>query len=78
MNANYRNMLLIPTYQEKLVALAVDEAHCGKNIVHCIKFLQTSDYYRGDDFRTIFAKIGELRYLLPSSVHVMAMTATAT
>jgi len=34
--------------------------------------------YRGDDFRTEFAKIGELRSLIPSSVNIVALTATAT
>ena len=43
----YRNMLLSKAYQEKLVALVVDEAHCVKK--------------RGDRFRTAFVQIGELR-----------------
>ena len=30
MNVNYHTMLLTPSYQEKLVALVVDEAHCVK------------------------------------------------
>ena len=34
--------------------------------------------YRGDDFRTDYRRIGELRALIPPSVHVMALTATAT
>jgi bloom syndrome protein len=29
-NPKYRNMLLSTTYQERLVALVVDEAHCVK------------------------------------------------
>jgi len=33
---------------------------------------------RGDEFRTEFSKIGELRSLLPSCVNIMALTATAT
>jgi bloom syndrome protein len=28
--SEYRNMLLSPAYQERLVALVVDEAHCVK------------------------------------------------
>ena len=34
--------------------------------------------YRGDSFREDFAHLGELRSILPPSVHVMALTATAT
>ena len=34
--------------------------------------------YRGDDFRVAFALIGDIRCLIPSSVKVMALTATAT
>ena len=34
--------------------------------------------YRGDKFRTAFAQIGEVRCLIPSSVNVMALTATST
>ena len=33
---------------------------------------------RGDDFRTDYGRLGELRALLPPSVHVMALTATAS
>ena len=35
-------------------------------------------YYRGETFRREFAQLGELRSLVSSDVHVMAMTATAT
>ena len=38
------------------------------NITHC----------RGETFRKEFAKLGEVRSLLPHGVHVMALTATAT
>ena len=34
--------------------------------------------YRGDSFRKEFAKIGEVRSILPLKVNVMALTATAT
>ena len=57
-------MFLSPQYKEKLVALAVDEAHCVKSW--------------GDDFRITFALIGELRSLIPTGVNVIALTATAT
>jgi bloom syndrome protein len=34
--------------------------------------------FRGDDFRMAYAHIGDLRSILPSSVNIMALTATAT
>lgn len=33
---------------------------------------------RGDTFRTAFASIGEVRCLIPSSINIIALTATAT
>ena len=63
-NKAYRNMLLSPPYQERLVALVVDEAHCVKTW--------------GDEFRTVYSEIGNLRNLIPNSVHILALTATAT
>ena len=63
-NKAYRNMLLSPPYQERLVALVVDEAHCIKTL--------------GDEFRTVYSEIGNLRSLIPNSVHILAVTATAT
>ena len=63
-NPSYRNMLLSSKYKNNLIALVVDEAHCVKTW--------------GDEFRTAFANIGDLRSLLPTSVKVMALTATAT
>ena len=35
-------------------------------------------FYRGDQFRKTFSKIGELRCLIPDYVKVLALTATAT
>ena len=35
-------------------------------------------FYRGERVRTEFASLGEVRSLIPSHVHVMALTATAT
>lgn len=63
-NPFYRNMLLAPVYKEKLVALVIDEAHCVKSW--------------GDQFRTAFAHLGDIRSILPSRVNVLALTATAT
>ena len=33
---------------------------------------------RGDEFRTAFSLIGELRSLFPTSIHLLALIATAT
>lgn len=63
-NQRYRSMLLSKIYQDHLVALVVDEAHCVKTW--------------GEDFRTAFSRIGELRSLLRVEVKLMALTATAT
>ena len=63
-NPCFRNMLMSARYKDKLVALAVDEAHCVCNW--------------GDEFRVAFWKIGDLRSLLPTHIHMLALTATAT
>ena len=63
-NKAYRDMLLSPPYQEKLVALVVDRANCVKTW--------------GDQFRTVFSEIGNLQSLIPNLVHILAQTATAT
>ena len=63
-NPLYRNMLISEKYKENLVALVIDEAHCTK--------------LWGDLFRKAFSMIGNLRILVPCSVNVMALTATAT
>ena len=59
----YQRMLLSSVYQEKLVALVVDEVHC----------FQTW----GEKFRESFSCIGDLRSLIPNWVRIMALTATA-
>ena len=63
-NKSYRRMLLSSVYQEKLVALVVDE-------VHCVQIW-------GEKFRESFSRIGDLRSLIPNWVRIMALTATAT
>ena len=63
-NLTYRNMLLSSICKSKLCALVIDEAHCVRTW--------------GDNFRVAFAKIGEMRNLIPSQVNVLALTATAT
>ena len=63
-NKTYRAMFLSQIYKDNLVGLIVDEAHC----------VQTW----GDEFRRMFAQVGELRSLFPAGVKVMALTATTT
>ena len=57
-------MLLSSVYQNNLITLAVDEAHCVKSW--------------GDQFRKSLARIGDLRSLLPKDANVLALTATAS
>ena len=60
----YRKMLLSTVYQENLVAICIDEAHC----------IQTW----GDQFRVTFSQIGDIRSVIPKQVNIMALTATAS
>jgi len=46
--------------------------------VICEILLITDVPLRGDDFRLAFAQIGDLRSIIPNSVHVLALTGTAT
>ena len=59
-----REMLLTESFQSKVVAFVVDEAHCIKKW--------------GESFRFDYLRLGELRSLIPSNVHVLALTATAS
>ena len=63
-NKTFRNMLLSVPYQEKLVALVIDEAHCIKTW--------------GDEFRQTFSEIGNLCSVIPTTVNVLVLTAIAT
>ena len=56
--------MLSSVYKEKLVCIAVNEAHCIK--------------VWGAEFRPTFAEIGNLRSIIPSNVKLIALTATAT
>ena len=60
----WRDMLLSDCYQDRLVGVIIDEAHCVKKW--------------GDDFRPEFKKLGRLRSIIPKNVNIMALTATAT
>ena len=62
------------------MALVVDEAHCIQ--MWLVKYnyfvLCTCLFVRGDTFRKAFFEIGTLQSLIPKSVNVTALTATAT
>ena len=53
-NRTYRAMFLSQQYKKNLVGLIVDEAHCVK--------------MWGDELRTVFSQVGELRSLIPAGV----------
>ena len=55
----YWEMLLSSVYQNNLITLAVDEAHCVKSW--------------GDQFRKSLARIGDLRSLLPENVNIFGI-----
>lgn len=44
----------------------------------CTLLWTSSFFYRGDDFRQEYSKLGEMRSILSANVHIMALTATAT
>ena len=77
----FRTMLLKDVYHERLVALAVDEAHAlYPDVVSdmCNEYVNIILSCRGESFRKAFFEIGTVRSLLPKSINVMALTATAT
>ncbi|XP_064395283.1 ATP-dependent DNA helicase RecQ-like [Halichondria panicea] len=61
---HWRRLLGGDVYANRLKALIIDEAHCVKKW--------------GETFRQMLLRIREVRSLIPTSVHVMALTATAT
>ena len=81
----WRKVLMNDVYQDRLVGLAIDEAHCVKNwwvhvAITLVMHLYTCNnlcLYRGDTFRTAYNSIGELRSLISPAVNIMALTATA-
>ena len=60
----WRDMLSEEPLHSRIVALAVDEAHCV--------------YKWGSDFRPTYARVHELRALIPSDTPMLAATATVT
>ena len=72
-NPQWRELPLLPVYQEKMVTLVP----CGI-LLHATELPVYMCSNRGDDFRLDYGRLGELRALIPDSVNVMALTATAT
>ena len=46
--------------------------------INLIKIKHYNLFCRGDEFRTAFAHLGEMRSIIPSDVNVLALTATAS
>ena len=87
LNTTWREMLRTPVYKSNLVAFVVDEVHCvtkwlvypSTSFFKCGLIMHTHVHFcRGDYFRQEFRNLGAVRSLIPSHVHIMAMTATAT
>ena len=74
----WRSMLESDRYQTCVCAVIIDEAHCVKKWLVNLQinlYVGANYMYRGDDFRELFKRIGELRAILPSTVNMMAVTA---
>ena len=61
-NRTYRDILLLPVHQEKLIALVIDEAHCVKTW--------------GDQFRRSVARIGDSHSPLLNVLALIATATT--
>ncbi|XP_071949811.1 ATP-dependent DNA helicase RecQ-like [Antedon mediterranea] len=67
----HRQMLLSNPYQKSVKAVFVDESHCIEKWGHTVGGESVP-------FREHYARIGELRSILPMSVPMIALTATAS
>ncbi|XP_071961250.1 ATP-dependent DNA helicase RecQ-like [Antedon mediterranea] len=67
----HRQMLLSNPYQKSIKAVFVDESHCIEKWGHTVGGESVP-------FREHYARIGELRSILPMSVPMIALTATAS
>jgi len=67
-------------------AFVIDEAHCVKKwyiyikitFITILKSNMFPTVYRGESYRPVLRRVGEVRSLIPLHVHIMALTATAT
>ena len=79
----WREMLVGEVYSKHLPTFVVDEAHTVKTwydiILLKIKiYFKFIIFYRGETFRRLLLRIGEVHSLLPPDANIMALTATAT
>lgn len=69
-------------YSERLRAFVVDEAHTVKKWYFLpnrqIDYPVLVVLFRGESFRVVMERLGEVRSLIPQRVNIMALTATAT
>ncbi|XP_065642535.1 uncharacterized protein LOC136074158 [Hydra vulgaris] len=66
----YRSIVKDTVFNQKLVAIAVDESHCVKK--------WGSSSTQSDAFRSHYIRLSELRSLVPKRIPVLALTTTAT
>ena len=71
-NEQWRCMLEKKSYQERLVGIAIDEAHC------IVEWGTSSNNKKNTAFRIWYSRLNELRSLVGKGVSFMALTATAT
>ena len=71
-NECWRCMLEKKSYQERLVGIVVDEAHC------IVEWGTSSNNKKKTIFRIWYSRLNELRYLVQKAVTFLALTATAT
>ena len=79
---SWRELLIGPIYSKRLRALVIDEAHTVKKwykvMLNCY-FSEVFCYlFRGESFRSVLLRVGEIRSLIPNETNVLALTATAT
>ena len=80
----WREMFRNKVYEKNLIAIAVDEAHCVEQWLVTLMLLRKCTiksnlfFCRGESFREEFNNLGEARSIIPRSVNIIALTATAT
>ena len=79
LNRPWRRMLSSQIYEEKLRALVVDEEMVSYTVFSFNKhYFFIIFTFRGETFRPVLLRVGEFRSLLSPTVHLLALTATAT
>ena len=79
MSGKWRQMLTTKPWQERLITVAIDEAHCiCEWYAHVHVLIVDITLYRGTEFRKDYGYLGDLRSLVPVGIPFIALTATAT